>query len=144
MPFDAAVFLDLRTRAKQCTTPEERLELLIEALESEQKREELNFRWWFPAIFYDIDAMPDTEAPSCGTAGCAVGLAAVLWSDFYKEVMNLKGVGGVAEPLTTLLGLDYHQVTQAFLRLDAYTTPAQKTTPQMVAARLRSFQPKKG
>ena len=73
-----------RARALAAQKPRERLRLLIEALRDEQSQREVKMRWRFSTVLCP-EGRPSYEFPnfrrSCGTVGCAIGLAAHLWPE---------------------------------------------------------------
>lgn len=84
MPYDSFGFKDLEVPVSKpfdfdAATPDERLLELARLLENEQE-------WRDRLIGWNFEVILEGAKNSCGTAGCAVGLAETVWGDRFLNI----------------------------------------------------------
>jgi hypothetical protein len=115
MPFDVATEIE---------TPAQRRARLIAALRAPLP---VGFKWDFTDISYETE---------CGTAGCALGLAALMWPDRAEMLLDgtLINDGQIAE----FLDIPTKDVERIFYLFYLYDCDNSDVTPAMVVDALEA------
>ncbi len=108
MPFDVAV-----------ETPTIRRAILVAALRSDMGNWDWNFL---------------IATNECGTAGCAIGLAATIWGRDKAGIGPNSGLDFTQ--ISRFFGIDKYEAEQTFGSFAYGVGNASKVTPEMVARRL--------
>jgi hypothetical protein len=118
MPFDGT----------QVETPALRRAMLIEALRAEMP---INFKWNFRVV---------RESYDCGSRGCALGLASILWPSAAGFLLDDTEIHDDLK--ASFFGIPIESVEDIFFfggEHDHYYLGSTDVTPQMVAAALEAI-----
>lgn len=140
-------------RCKTAATPKRRLKLLAQALEHEEVFLDRKFRWDFTTPLeannsgenpgFDLSSTAKAFAhakKTCGTTGCAMGMAAHIFPEYRKMVRKRFDLGPDQNAEMAFFGLSYTQVVTTFLSTLGYDVQLMHdVTPEMVAERLRKL-----
>ncbi len=131
MPFDVAL-LSIYDQPENLDERLIRRRQLIELLKAPPAQiNGENFRWNFCDIF---QTDMEDEDGWCGSVGCAVGVAHLMWPDSF----NVESYD-IAVEMAEFLGLTKQQAETTFLTGYPYPRFMGEVTPQMVAEELAKF-----